>query len=110
MVDSGAMHHMTPYCSNFDQWTLAKGSISLGGHAEIEQISSGSVTVKPAGLDWNMQLTLQNVMHVPEVQARYLSVSTLLQKGGQIVFRDMGFDIFINNQKIAHGYLKDNLF
>ena len=78
MVDLGTTHHMTPYHSNFDQWTLAKGSISLRGHAKIEQIGSGSVTVKPARLDQNVQLTLQNVMHVPEVQAHYLSVSALL--------------------------------
>jgi hypothetical protein len=40
MVDSGATHHITPYRSDFINWTPAKGAVSLGGHAMITQIGT----------------------------------------------------------------------
>jgi hypothetical protein len=43
MVDSSATHHITPYQPDFASWALAKGAISLGGHAKIQQIRSGKV-------------------------------------------------------------------
>jgi Integrase core domain/gag-polypeptide of LTR copia-type/GAG-pre-integrase domain len=110
MVDSGATHHITPYRSDFVTWTPAKGTVSLGGHAEIAQIGIGTVIVKTIGGDRTSQLTLHNVMHVPDAQARYFSVGALLSKGGRIAFGERKFEILIDNRKIAQGYLADNLF
>ena len=45
MVDSGATHYITLHRSDFISWTLATGIVSLGGHAEINQIGSGTVAI-----------------------------------------------------------------
>jgi hypothetical protein len=45
MVDSGATHHITPHRSDFIDWTPAKGAVSLGGHAMITQIGTGTVAI-----------------------------------------------------------------
>ena len=46
MVNSGATHHITLHRSNFATYKQAPGVVSLGGHAEIKQIGTGSVIVK----------------------------------------------------------------
>jgi hypothetical protein len=56
MVDSGAMHHITPHQSNFATWAPACGSVSLRGHAEITQIRTGTVQIQPSGGDWDVHL------------------------------------------------------
>ena len=108
MVDSGATHHITPHWSDFATWAPACGSVSLGGHTEITQIGTGTVQIRPSGGDRDVHL--QDVMHVPDAEARYFSVSTLLKKGGKIIFKDNGFTIKLRGQQLAKGYMEGNLF
>src|SRR6266852_7873629 len=108
MVDSGATHHMTPHRSDFITWTPTKGVVSLGGHTEIQQIGSGTVEIRPSGGDKIVHL--HDVMHVPDADSRYFSVSALMQKGGQITFKDKKPVISVRGQKIAEGYQEGNLF
>jgi hypothetical protein len=110
MVDSGATHHITPYWLDFTSWALAKGAISLSGHAEIQQIGSGKVVTKLVGGDRGIQLTLHDIMHIPEAHVHYFSVGTLLCKGGRILFKNMGFEISMQDHLVAKGYMEDNLF
>jgi hypothetical protein len=49
-------------------------------------------------------------MHVPDVEARYFSVSTLLSKGGKIILKQNGFMIMLHGQQLAKGYIEGNLF
>src|SRR6266849_6448956 len=98
MVDSSAMHHMTPHRSDFITWTPTKGVVSLGGHAEIQQIRSGTVENCPSGGDKIVHL--HDVMHVPDADSCYFSVSALMQKGGQITFKDKKLVISVRGQKI----------
>jgi len=108
MVDSRATHHITPHRSNFATWALACGSVSLGGHTEIAQIGTRTVQIWPSGGDWDVHL--QDVMHVPDAEACYFSVSALLKKGGKIIFKDNGFTIELCGQQLAKGYMEGNLF
>src|SRR6266403_2104830 len=108
MVDSGATHHITPHCSNFLSWSPAKGAVSLGRHAEISQIGTGSVAIRPSRGDRIVHL--HDVMHVPDAGARYFSVSALMQKGGRILFKDQKLTISIRGQQSAQGYQEGNLF
>ena len=108
MVDSRAMHHITPHRSDFATWAPARGSVSLGGHTEIAQIGTRTVKIRPSGGDRDVHL--QDVMHVPDAEARYFSVSALLSKGGKIMFEDKGFTIILRGQQLAKGYMEGNLF
>jgi hypothetical protein len=110
MVDSGATHHIIPYQPDFASWALAKGAISLGGHTKIQQIRSGKVVTKPVGGNQGIQLTLHDVMHIPKAHTCYFSVGTLLCKGGRILFKNMGFEISMQDHLVAKGYIEDNLF
>ena len=87
MVDSGATHHITPHRSDFATWAPARGSVSLGGHAEIAQIGTGTGQIRPSGGDWDVHL--QDVMHVADAEVRYFSVSALLSKGEKLYLNTM---------------------
>jgi transposase InsO family protein len=110
MVDSGTTHHITPYKSDFATWSPATGAIRLGGHAEIHQIGSGTVIINPLGGERSVQLTLHNIMHVPDAQARYFSVSAASRRGGRITLDEKGLQLSINDQIVLKGYREDNLF
>jgi hypothetical protein len=49
-------------------------------------------------------------MHVPDASTCYFSVSALMQKGAQIIFKDKKFTISFRGQQIAKGYQEGNLF
>jgi hypothetical protein len=110
MVDSGTTHHITPYQLDFASWTPAKGAISLSGHTKIKQIGSSKVVTKLVGGDQGIQLTLHDIMHIPEAHMHYFSVGALLCKGGRILFENMGFEISMQDHLVAKGYMEDNLF
>jgi len=48
---------------------------------------------------------LQDVMHVPDAEACYFSVSALLSKGGKIIFEQNGFMIMLRSQQLARPHL-----
>ena len=108
MVDSGATHHITPHWYDFITWSPAKGVVSLGGHAEISQISIGTVAIWPSRSDKIVHL--HNDMHVPDAGTCYFSVSALLKKGGHITFQSSKLLISVWGHQIAKGYQEGNLF
>jgi hypothetical protein len=71
---------------------------------------SGKVVTKPVGGDQGVQLTLHDVMYIPEAHMHYFSVSMLLCKDGRILFENMGFEISMQDHLVAKGYMEDNLF
>ena len=107
MLDSGATHHITPHRSDFSSYTPQSGSVHLGDKSAQSQIGVGSVVVKsPQGCT----ITLSNVLHVPGVQTRFISIGALTGKGADVQFQKDGFEIILNGKAIAIGYLEGRLY
>src|SRR6267142_514168 len=107
MLDSGATHHITPHQSDFSNYTPAKGTVRLGDKSAQGQIGVGSVIIKsPQGIT----ITLSNVLHVPGVQTRFISIGVLTGKGAEVNFLKDGFEIVLNKKAIAIGYLEGRLY
>jgi hypothetical protein len=83
------------------------GIVSIRGRAEIAQIGSGSVPIRT---NLGVELTLENVMHVPDVDVCYFSVTVLLEKKGRIIFENNGFSVYLQNKTLAKGYIEGRLF
>jgi hypothetical protein len=107
MVDSGCTHHISPYRSDFTDYTSVTGMVDLGGRAQIAQVGSGTVSVRTTE---GVLLTLSDVMHVPDAKLCYFSVTVLLEKKGRIVFENMGFTIYLAGTRLASGYCNGQLF
>jgi hypothetical protein len=77
MVDSGCTHHISPYRSDFADYTSVTGMVDLGGRTQITQVSSRTVSVRTTE---GILLTLSDVMHVSDAKLRYFSVTVLLER------------------------------
>ena len=107
MMDSGATHHMSPYKSDFADYAPCQGSVSLGDKSSVGQIGVGSISFKTSQ---GAQLTLTNVLHIPELKTRFMSTRALVQRGATVLFDRGSFQIAVNQRCIARGYLENNLY
>src|SRR6202453_2326768 len=107
MMDSGATHHITPHLSDFKDYTPCQGAVHLGDKSTISQVGVGSVVFNTS---LGIPITLSNVLHIPSVRTRFLSMRALAQKGVEISFVKDSFKVVVNQHCFAKGYLEDNLY
>jgi len=107
MIDSGATHHITPHASGFKDYTKIKGAVRLGDKSEVAQEGIGSVTIKSSE---GYTITLSNVLHVPSVNMRFIAVSALEIKGGEVLFAKGRAKILIRGKIIASSIRDHKLY
>ena len=107
MMNSGAMHHMTPNKSDFADYSPCSGSIRLRDTLTVSQVGVGSVSFKTSLGAW---LTLTNVLHIPNLKTHFLSTCALVQRGATMLFSQDSFKLTVDQQCIATGYLENNLY
>src|SRR5882672_10037920 len=107
MIDSGATHHISPHASDFKDYTKIKGAVRLGDKSEVAQEGIGSVTIKSSE---GYTITLSNVLHVPSINTRFIAVSTLEIKGGEVLFAKGRAKILIGGKIIASGIRDHKLY
>ena len=107
MMDSGATHHITPYKTDFADYSPCLGTVRLGDRSTVNQVGVGSVIFKTSQ---GTQITLSNVLHIPDVKSRFLSTRALAQKGATVLFTQGSFEIALNQRRIGSGYLEHNLY
>ena len=107
MLDSGATHHIMPHISDFISYTKIKGAVRLGDKSTVDQAGIGSVTIKsPEGYT----ITLSDVLHVPMVNTRFISISALEIKGAEVTFASGRAKILIGGKIIASGRRDQKLY
>jgi len=107
MIDSGATHHITPHASDFSSYSKIKGAVRLGDKSTVAQEGVGSVTIKTSE---GYTITLSNVLHVPTINTRFISVSALEIKGSEIIFASGAAKILIGGKTIASGVRDQKLY
>ena len=107
MMDSGATHHITPHHSDFADYSPCQGTVRLGDKSTVTQVGVGSVVFKTSQ---GTQITLSNVLHIPDVRTRFISTRALVQKGATVTFSQGTFEIALNQRRIGSGYLEHNLY
>jgi len=84
VIDSGASAHMTPRRDLFITYTVlpTPQRILFGGGASAPAIARGSIRIAgPSGT-----VTLEDVLHVPELACNLLSLPTATRRGVQVAF------------------------
>jgi len=107
MIDSGATHHITPHASDFKDYTKIKGAVHLGDKSEVAQEGIGSVTFKSSE---GYTIMLSNVLHIPSVNMRFIAVSALETKGGEVTFTKGRARILIGGKIITSGTRDQKLY
>ena len=107
MMDSGATHHMSPYKIDFADYTPCSGTVRLRDTSTVDQVGVGSVVFKSSQ---GTQITLTNVLHIPNLNTRFISTRALVAKGATVLFDQGSFKIAVNQRCIGTGYLEHNLY
>jgi hypothetical protein len=85
-IDSGASHHMTAVREHLTDLTqCGDAEVVLGDDWEVKVASCGTVSFRRESLP---PMTLTEVLYVPGLKKNLVSVSTIEEKGYEILFRD----------------------
>ena len=108
-MDTGATHHV---CSNKKMF-LSYQSIDNGeqlfmGNSSSSKVEGqGKVVLKMTSIK---ELTLNDVLHVPEIRKNLVSGSLLSKKGFKLVFVSDNFILTKNGMYVGKGYMSNVLF
>lgn len=111
-LDSASSFHMSPR-ADWMQFQSVKpiDHIIAANNAKLEVRSAGVVQVKVSTEDDETEISINNVLHVPDLSSNLLSVSQLCQKGHTVVFKNDGCQIFNGDMDlVATGRHVNNMF
>ncbi|KAM1649269.1 hypothetical protein ACFX14_010564 [Malus domestica] len=109
-LDSGSSIHVTNSLQDFiTKRTPNKDEVkvSVGNGRRVEVKAIGTARVK---LDFGFILELENVVYVPTMRRKLVSVSKLVLLGFYFTLNNMGFNVFYNSSHIGSGSLCDGMF
>jgi hypothetical protein len=85
-IDSGASRHMTTVREHLTDLTqCGDAEVVLGDDREVKVVGCGTVSFRRESLP---PMTLTEVLYVPGLKKNLVSVSTIEEKGYEILFRD----------------------
>ncbi|KAM1263710.1 hypothetical protein ACFX2G_029301 [Malus domestica] len=109
-LDSGSSIHVTNSLQDFiTKRTPNKDEVkvSVGNGRRVEVKALGSVRLK---LEFGFCLELENVVYVPSMRRKLISVSKLVMLGFYFTINNIGFNIFYKSSQIGSGFLSDGMF
>ena len=108
-VDTGATRHVCSDKKMFSSYqTLDNGEQLFMGNSSSSKVESqGKVVLKMTS---GKELTLNDVLHVPEIRKNLVSGSSLSKKGFKLVFVSDNFILTKNGMYVGKGYMSNVLF
>ena len=108
-VDTGATRHI---CSDKKMFSLYKTindgeQLFMGNSSTSKVEGKGKVILK---MTYGKELTLNNVLHVPEIRKKLVSGSLLSKKGFRLVFESDKFVLTKSGIYVGKGYMSNGLF
>ena len=108
-VDTGATRHVCSDKKMFSSYqTIDNGEQLFMGNSSSSKVEGqGKVVLKMTS---GKELTLNDVLHVPEIQKNLKSGSLLSKKGFKLVFVSDNFILTKNGMYVGKGYMSNGLF
>ena len=107
-VDTGATRHI---CSNKDAFStytpVSDKKLFMGNNASSDVLGVGKVVLKMTS---GKELTLKEVMHVPEIRRNLVSGPLLVNAGFRLVFESNKFVLTKNDTFVGRGFVCEGLF
>ena len=110
IVDSRATKHICGNISAFTSFTILKEGeeqVFMGNSRSSPMINKGKFLLK---LTSRKVLTLNNVLHVPDIRWNLVSVSLLRKVGVKILFESNKIMLTKNDAFVGKGYYNQGLF
>ena len=108
-VDTGATRHVYSDKKMFSSYhNIDNGEQLFMGNSSSSKVESqGKVVLKMTS---SKELTLNDVLHVPEIRKNLMSGSLLSKKGFKLAFVSNNFILTKNGMYVGKGYMRNGLF
>ncbi|KAL0431973.1 UNVERIFIED_CONTAM: Retrovirus-related Pol polyprotein from transposon TNT 1-94 [Sesamum radiatum] len=106
-IDTGATRHICSDKEMFSTYTPINGRKLFMGNSATSNIGLGKVVLKMTS---GKELTLIDVLHVPDIRKNLVSGSLLVKSGFRLVFESNKFILTKNSHFIGKGYVEKGLF
>ena len=108
-VDTGATHHVCSDKKMFSSYqTIDNGEQLFMGNSSSSMVEGqGKVVLKMTS---GKELTLNDVLHLPEIRKNLVSGSLLSRKGFKLVFVSDNFILTKKGMYVGKGYMSNGLF
>ncbi|KAL0315721.1 UNVERIFIED_CONTAM: Retrovirus-related Pol polyprotein from transposon TNT 1-94 [Sesamum radiatum] len=107
-IDTGATRHICSDKEMFSTYTPINGRrLFMGNSATSNIVGIGNVVLKMTS---GKELTLIDVLHVPDIRKNLVSGSLLVKSGFRLVFESNKFVLTENSHFIGKGYVEKGLF
>ena len=108
-VDTGATRHVCSDKKMFSSYHSKDNGeqLFMGNSSYFKVEGQGKVVLKMTS---GKELTLNDVLHVPEIQKNLVSGSLLSKKGFKLVFVSNNFILTKNGMYVGKGYMSNGLF
>ncbi|CAL5339659.1 unnamed protein product [Camellia sinensis] len=108
-VDIGATRHICSEKKMFSTYQVVDNEeqLYMGNSSTSKVEGKGQVVLKMTS---GKELTLKDVLHVPEIRKNLVSGSLLSKNGFRLVFESDKFELTKNGMYVGKGYLSDGLF
>ena len=84
--------------------------VNLGDNRSILSYGKGTYHVKAAVDDHTQNLSLQEVLYLPEIEKNLLSVHAMVRRGATVTFKDDKCEISRNSKILAMGEIQGKLY
>lgn len=107
-IDTAATAHVCGDRSRFTKYKSCQGrKLNMGNQASSEVVGYGTVVLR---LSSGKNLTLGEVLHVPDIRKNLVSGSVLVKRGFRLVFESDKFILSKFGMFLGKGYLSEGLF
>eukprot|EP00794_Sanderia_malayensis_P002050 gene2050-biopygen1853 len=111
-IDSGATQHMTPDRNgmhNFVKFNTPK-KVQLADNSVLFSYGKGDLRLVVYDGCTKVDLKLSNVLYVPKIKKKLLSLPTITEKGAEVRFKDQSFTVIMNEEMYCIGHKSGKMF
>ena len=111
-IDSGASQHMTmkkDELLNYKSFDVPL-RINLADDSFLLSYGTGNVSLKLYSNNESFNIVLHDVLYVPKIQAKLLSLPDILKKGAEVRFKGSSCFLIINGREYVLGHRHGKLF
>ena len=111
-IDSGASRHMTPKKNslvNFQKFE-APSQVKLADNSTLNSYGKGDVYLTVYDGTEKVNVVLKDVLYVPKIQTKLLSLSSIIEKGAAVEFKGKSCTITIDEKSYTIGHKHGKLY
>ena len=111
-IDSGASQHMTPDKKGMVEYKSFKSpvKVKLADNSTLYAYGKGSVALLAYDGTRQVSVTLHDVLYVPRIQNKLLSLPTVTEKGAEVQFKGQFCRIIIDDKSYTIGHKYGKLY